>query len=289
MTSFLVRVVVSIHSAGLPAEKQLADRIAAVPEYCRFQSTPLVFQRRNSHSRFWRAQTRCFNPLRWSSSGETPQALRYSASAVVSIHSAGLPAEKRERGRTQVRPLAVSIHSAGLPAEKRAGALALAQHDEFQSTPLVFQRRNVSLVGVEDRPEDVSIHSAGLPAEKPIHPRKGGERMRVSIHSAGLPAEKRFTYARGRSRFTFQSTPLVFQRRNTAPSRRIGREECFNPLRWSSSGETSYARSASARTRCFNPLRWSSSGETAAGGCLRSRAPVSIHSAGLPAEKPRAR
>src|SRR5579875_2357836 len=142
MTSFLVRVVVSIHSAGLPAEKQLADRIAAVPEYCRFQSTPLVFQRRNSHSRFWRAQTRCFNPLRWSSSGETPQALRYSASAVVSIHSAGLPAEKRERGRTQVRPVDVSIHSAGLPAEKP-----------------IHPRKG----GERMR---VSIHSAGLPAEK---------------------------------------------------------------------------------------------------------------------------
>src|SRR5579875_907498 len=220
MTSFLVRVVVSIHSAGLPAEKQLADRIAAVPEYCRFQSTPLVFQRRNSHSRFWRAQTRCFNPLRWSSSGETPQALRYSASAVVSIHSAGLPAEKRERGRTQVRPLAVSIHSAGLPAEKPARNACQRWHAKFQSTPLVFQRRNTLIDAfachlwqfqstplVFQRrnahsaapwrwPWRVSIHSAGLPAEKHSMHTLLRQHSEVSIHSAGLPAEKHIDQVR---------------------------------------------------------------------------------------------
>src|SRR5579875_414350 len=88
----------------------------------------------------------------------------------------------------------------------------------------------------------VSIHSAGLPAEKLPRLSTAIRADPVSIHSAGLPAEKLLDRASGRIR-----------------------HKCFNPLRWSSSGETVSAISISGLQSCFNPLRWSSSGETIQG------------------------
>ena len=155
----------------------------------------------------------------------------------VSIHSAGLPAEK-QRARVGIhRGLRVSIHSAGLPAEKRYG-----------SSVLWITRR-------------VSIHSAGLPAEKLASAPARQHAGQVSIHSAGLPAEKRAHTRALLGRNLFQSTPLVFQRRNASLTRIRGRDKGFNPLRWSSSGETRVL------------------------GGVGLVAHVSIHSAGLPAEK----
>ena len=115
----------------------------------------------------------------------------HARASAVSIHSAGLPAEKRTRMLSALLLLQVSIHSAGLPAEKRMAACSRSARSWFQSTPLVFQRRNDA-------------------------------RMRV-----GVRADE------------FQSTPLVFQRRNmTFPLCVVCLCASFNPLRWSSSGET---------------------------------------------------
>src|SRR5579875_1597285 len=155
-----------------------------------------------------------FNPLRWSSSGETRPCYnsrliqkfqstplvfqrrngcpsRQTRPETVSIHSAGLPAEKRDGDRGATASADVSIHSAGLPAEKRADA------------------------GVGRGTGLVSIHSAGLPAEKQSRAGKSSRLNRVSIHSAGLPAEKRACSGNAASATAFQSTPLVFQRRNS--------------------------------------------------------------------------
>src|SRR5579875_1237964 len=330
---------VSIHSAGLPAEKRVTD--IGNPRGTRFQSTPLVFQRRNDRSDpRRRAGAGSFNPLRWSSSGETIEAILAGVRAqAVSIHSAGLPAEKRSKrsspacGRRQFQstPLVfqrrngrgrfvrrclqtVSIHSAGLPAEKldrgvqgicqrlvsihSAGLPAEKLHKPVEAfgVPTCFNPLRWSFsgeTGISRRPRRrawVSIHSAGLPAEKPpnhtamypktkvsIHSaglpaeKRDGDpdaaaSADVSIHSAGLPAEKREPHADSRQGQGFQSTPLVFQRRNARLGGCGAGCSCFNPLRWSSSGETSRMTMATLLS------------------CV-----VSIHSAGLPAEKPRAR
>src|SRR5579875_864314 len=158
-----------------------------------FQSTPLVFQRRNHALRAEPLIEHCFNPLRWSSSGETAPPSPSGWQILVSIHSAGLPAEKPLRADRRFVGHRVSIHSAGLPAEKHCnGGGVVWAHP-------------------------VSIHSAGLPAEKLPGRLRVWRARDVSIHSAGLPAEKRVQNAR---------KATCFLR--------------FNPLRWSSSGETNH-------------------------------------------------
>src|SRR5579875_2624860 len=257
---------VSIHSAGLPAEKpgppsrtkpvakfQSAPLVfqrrndgqrLTLPPSGRFQSTPLVFQRRNRRRVFLQPTLEGFNPLRWSSSGETRQ-----DDTIATIDFRFNPLRWSSSGETGfVLCLTandqVSIHSAGLPAEKRVTDIGNPRGTRFQSTPLVFQRRN-------DRSDP--RRRAGAGSFNPLRWSSSGETIEailagvraqaVSIHSAGLPAEKRSkrsSPACGRRQF--QSTPLVFQRRNdrSDPRRRAGAGS-FNPLRWSSSGETGAA------------------------------------------------